>query len=86
MPSRPTIDTPETEAEVFLVRKRSLMSPAMDATWNEMQLVAQIADELLVLFHSDGLPVHGKCGHSVSLLYALCCKSARIFSITIPYS
>ena len=52
----------------------------------QMQLVAQIADELLVLFHSDGLPVHGKCGHSVSLLYALCCESARIFSITIPYS
>ncbi len=34
----------------------------------QAQLVPQEADELLVLFHSDGLAVHGKCRHSVSLL------------------
>ena len=36
----------------------------------QVQLVPQKADELLVLFHSDGLAVHGKCRHSVSLLCA----------------
>ena len=30
------------------------------------------ADELLVLFYGNGSAVHGKCGHSRSLLRALC--------------
>ena len=66
--------------------KQNIMLAPVELKLMTKDEASKKADELLVLFHSDGLPVHGKCGHSVSLLYALCCESARIFSITIPYS
>ncbi len=47
----------------------------------QMQRVPQITDQLLVLFYSDGLSVHGKCGHSEFLLYVY---HKRIFDLTIP--
>ena len=38
----------------------------------QAQLVPQETDELMVLFYGNGSAVHGKCGHSCSLLCAFC--------------
>ena len=50
--------------------KQNIMLAPVELKLMTKDEASKKADELLVLFHSDGLAVHGKCRHSVSLLCA----------------